>query len=74
MNSHPFLIDDFVRAVVSGKLPPNNAWTAARCLVPGLVAHESARQGGKLLDIHGGAYVPISLDGERNLLRYRGKG
>lgn len=51
MNSHPFLIDDFVRAVVSGKLPPNNAWDAARCLVPGLVAHESAMQGGKLLDI-----------------------
>ncbi len=51
MNSHPFIIDDFVRAVVSGKLPPNNAWIAARCLVPGLVAHESAMQGGKLLDI-----------------------
>ena len=51
MNSHPFLIDDFVRAVVSGKLPPNNAWAAARYLVPGLVAHESAMQGGKLLDI-----------------------
>ncbi len=49
--SHPFLIDDFVRAVVTHKLPPNNVWDAARYMVPGLVAHESALQGGKLLDI-----------------------
>ena len=27
--SHPFLVDDFVRAVVDDKLPPNNAWDAA---------------------------------------------
>lgn len=50
-NSHPFLIDDFVRAVVENKLPPNNVWDSARYMVPGLVAHESALQGGKLLDI-----------------------
>ena len=49
--SHPFLIDDFVRAVVENKLPPNNAWDSARYMIPGLVAHESAIQGGKLLDI-----------------------
>ncbi len=51
MNSHPFLIDDFVRAVVDGKLPPNNAWMAARELIPGLIAHESAMRDGELLDI-----------------------
>ena len=50
-NSHLFLIDDFVRAVVDNKLPPNNAWDAARYMIPGLIAHESALQGGKLLDI-----------------------
>lgn len=50
-NSHPFLVDDFVRAVLSGKLPPNNAWDAARYMIPGLIAHESALQGGVLLDI-----------------------
>ena len=44
-------MDDFVRAVVEDKLPPNNAWDAARLMIPGLVAHESALQGGKLLDI-----------------------
>lgn len=49
--SHLFLVDDFVRAVVDNKLPPNNAWDAARYMIPGLVAHESALQGGKLLDI-----------------------
>lgn len=50
-NSHPYLVDDFVRAVVEDKLPPNNAWDAARLMIPGLIAHESALQGGKLLDI-----------------------
>lgn len=50
-NSHPFLVDDFVRAVLSGKLPPNNAWDSARYMIPGLIAHESALCGGKLMDI-----------------------
>lgn len=50
-NSHPFLVDDFVRAVVDNKLPPNNAWDAARYMVPGLIAHESALKGGELLDV-----------------------
>ena len=50
-NSHPFLVDDFCRAVVEGKLPPNNAWDAARYMIPGLIAHESALKGGELMDI-----------------------
>ncbi|MBQ8814060.1 MAG: Gfo/Idh/MocA family oxidoreductase [Lachnospiraceae bacterium] len=50
-NSHPFLVDDFVRAVRTGKLPPNNAWESARYMIPGLIAHESALQGGALLDV-----------------------
>ena len=50
-NSHPFLIDDFVRAVKADKLPPNNAWDAARYMVPGLVAHESALKGGITMDV-----------------------
>ncbi len=49
--THAFLIDDFVRAVVENKLPPNNAWDSARYMIPGLVAHESALRGGELLDI-----------------------
>lgn len=49
--SHPFLADDFVKSVLSGTLPPVNAWTAARYTLPGITAHESARQGGPRLVI-----------------------
>ncbi len=49
--SHQFLVDDFVRACVTGELPPNNVWQAARYVLPGLVAHESALRGGELLEI-----------------------
>jgi len=49
--SHQFLVDDFVRACVEGTLPPNNVWQAARYMVPGLIAHESAKLGGQLLEI-----------------------
>ena len=50
-NSHPFLVDDFVRAVTTGKLPPNNAWDSARYMIPGLIAHQSALKNGELMDI-----------------------
>ena len=50
-NSHPFLVDDFVRAVTTGKLPPNNAWDSARYMIPGLIAHESALRNGEVMDI-----------------------
>jgi hypothetical protein len=49
--SHQFLVDDFVRACVTGALPPNHVWAAARYNLPGLVAHESARREGELLDV-----------------------
>ncbi|MGH2371061.1 MAG: Gfo/Idh/MocA family protein, partial [Chloroflexota bacterium] len=51
LGSHQFLVDDFVRACVERRQPPNNVWMAARYCVPGLIAHESARQGGALLEI-----------------------
>jgi len=49
--SHQFLVHDFVSACVTGRTPPNNVWQAARYLVPGLLAHESAMQGGRLLEV-----------------------
>jgi hypothetical protein len=49
--SHHFLADDFVRAVVTNTLPPINAWVAARFTLPGIIAHESAKQGGRQLEI-----------------------
>ncbi len=58
--SHQFLVDDFVRACVTGQQPPNNVWQAARYALPGIVAHESAVAGGTLLAIpdFGDAPVP----------------
>ena len=47
--THHFLVDDFVKAVASGKLPPVNAWVAARYTLPGVIAHESALQAGARL-------------------------
>ena len=49
--SHHFLVDDFVRAVVDGTLPPVNAWTAARFNLPGIVAHESSLRAGERLAV-----------------------
>ena len=49
--SHHFLVDDFARAVETGTLPPVNAWTAARFTVPGIIAHQSAQQGGVRLAV-----------------------
>ena len=49
--SHHFLVDDFVKACVSGKTPPNNVWEAARYLIPGLIAHESAMNGSVLMEV-----------------------
>jgi len=49
--SHQFLVDDFVRACHNNFLPPNNVWMAARYAIPGIIAHDSACQGGVLLEI-----------------------
>lgn len=61
-NSHPFLVDDFCRAVVEGKLPPNNAWDAARYMIPGLIAHESALRGGELMNIPDFGEAPADFE------------
>ena len=49
--SHQFLVQDFVEALESGKLPPNHVWLAARYNAPGIVAHESAMRDGEVLEI-----------------------
>ncbi len=51
LGSHHFLVDDFVHACADGRMPPNNVWMAARYALPGIMAHESARRGGELLEI-----------------------
>lgn len=49
--THHFLIDDFCRAYDTGKLSPTNIWAVARWNIPGLTAHQSALQGGKVMDV-----------------------
>ncbi len=49
--SHQFLVHDFIEAVATGKLPPNHVWLAARYNAPGIVAHESCKREGELMDI-----------------------
>lgn len=49
--SHFFTIDDFVQAVIQNKIPPINAWRSAEYTLTGIIAHESAMQGGKTLKI-----------------------
>lgn len=51
MGSHQILMNDFVTAVYNNEQPILNAWLAARYTVPGLVAIESAKQGGIPLDV-----------------------
>jgi predicted dehydrogenase len=59
--SHHFLADDFVTAVTNGTLPPVNAWVAARFTLPGIIAHQSALQGGARLPIRDFGDAPESL-------------
>ncbi len=56
--SHFFGIDDFVKAVVSGKLPPVNAWRSAEYTLTGIIAHESAVKNGKTLSFPGIGKIP----------------
>jgi predicted dehydrogenase len=49
--SHQFLVDDFMKSLHTSKLPPNHVWKAAQYLAPGLIAHESSKRDGELLDI-----------------------
>lgn len=51
LGSHQFLVDDFVKALVTSTLPPVHVWEAAKYCAPGLVAHESALKNGALLEI-----------------------
>jgi predicted dehydrogenase len=49
--THKYMVDDFCRAFMTGKLSPTNAWTAARYNLPGLTAHQSAMQNGMSLEV-----------------------
>lgn len=60
--THKFMVDDFCQAYATGKLSPTNAWQAAKYNLPGLVAHQSAMQGGVTLDIPDFGEPPANLE------------
>ncbi|MBK0330776.1 Gfo/Idh/MocA family oxidoreductase [Brachybacterium sp. MASK1Z-5] len=69
--AHHFLVDDFARAVTNGKQPMVNAWQAARYTLPGIIAHQSMREGGARLPIHdlGDCPLPVQdLDADQPAL------
>ncbi len=49
--SHPYLVHEFVAAVAEDRRPAIDAWTAARFMACGAVAHKSALRDGELLDV-----------------------
>lgn len=51
--SHPFLTHEFVMALVEQREPEVNLYEALAMTVPGIIANESSRRGGELLDIPG---------------------
>ena len=49
--SHPHLVNEFVMALVEGREPFPNAVQSANWTSVGILAHESALQGGKIIEI-----------------------
>jgi hypothetical protein len=49
--SHAYLANEFVQAVAQRRQPATNIWEAARYMAMGVVAHQSALQDGKTLDV-----------------------
>ena len=60
--THKYMVDDFCRACVTGKLSPTNAWQAARYNLPGLTAHKSAIAGGEVLPVPDPGDPPAGWD------------
>lgn len=49
--SHPYLVHEFVDAVVNDRAPAVSIWDAARYMAMGVTAHESALRDGEWLDV-----------------------
>ena len=62
MGTHKFLVHDFARAAAENKLPPIHAWRAARYMLPGIMAHESAMQGNIPKDVPDFGEAPADWD------------
>jgi len=60
--THKFMVDDFCQAYWADCLSPTNAWAAARYNLPGLTAHQSAMEGGVLLDVPDPGETPAGTE------------
>ncbi|MFH1566756.1 MAG: Gfo/Idh/MocA family oxidoreductase [Gemmatimonadota bacterium] len=49
--SHAYLVHEFVEAVAAERPPAIDAWQAARFMAAGVMAHQSALQGGQVLEV-----------------------
>lgn len=49
--SHPYLVHEFVTAVIENRQPVINAWEAARYMAMGATAHQSALRDGEWLEV-----------------------
>ena len=50
-NSHPFLTHEFVSALVEEREPVVDVYESVAMTVPGIIAHQSALQGGPQLPV-----------------------
>lgn len=67
--SHPYLVHDFINAVVNNTTPENNIWEAARHVLPGLVAVESAKNQGKWMNVPDFGDAPAKPGPVRGVIR-----
>ncbi len=49
--SHPYLVHEFVDAIVNNRQPLINIWEAARYMAMGIAANQSCHQGGATVDV-----------------------
>ena len=70
--SHPYIVEDWVRSILDGRIPEVNVYEAVAFCAPGIVAHQSCLKDGERLKIpqfgklkrdETGAYTAVVDDG-----------
>ena len=73
--SHPHLVNEFVQALIANREPWPNAKTSANWTCVGILAHESAMKGGKILPLPDFTLGnSVRFDPAESSLRIRGEG
>lgn len=57
-SAEPFITHEFVRAIVEDRHPEVNIWEAIAYMMPGIIAHQSALEGGRRLKIRDYGQAP----------------